>query len=78
MNTPKLDRNQPEINEKPTFERVAHVTSDISQDFRPAEILGVPQAVKGFEKSDFFEVLSISQQMQELRSEMGINGISEK
>jgi len=54
------------------------VTSDISQDFRPAEILGVPQAVKGFEKSDFFEVLSISQQMQELRSEMGINGISEK
>jgi len=31
-------------------------TSDISQDFRLADILGVPQAIKGFDKSDFCEV----------------------
>ncbi len=33
--------------------------SDISQDFRLADILGVPQAIKGFDKSDFCEVFSI-------------------
>ena len=32
--------------------------SDISQVFRPADILGVPQAIKGFDKSDFWEVLN--------------------
>ena len=33
--------------------------SDISQGFRPADILGVPQAIKGFDKSDFCEVFSM-------------------
>ena len=33
--------------------------SDISQDFRPADILGVPQAIKGFDKLDFCEVLNV-------------------
>jgi hypothetical protein len=32
--------------------------SDISQIFRPADILGVPQAIKGIDKSDFWEVLN--------------------
>jgi hypothetical protein len=32
--------------------------SDISKVFRPADILGVPQAIKGFGKSDFWEVLN--------------------
>ena len=32
--------------------------SNISQIFRPADILGVPQAIKGFGKSDFCEVLN--------------------
>ena len=32
--------------------------SDLSQDFRPTDILGVPQAIKGFDKSDFWEVLN--------------------
>ena len=32
--------------------------SDISKVFRPADILGVPQAIKGFDKSDFWEVLN--------------------
>ena len=32
--------------------------SDLSQVFRPADILGVPQAIKGFDKSDFWEVLN--------------------
>jgi len=30
--------------------------SDLSQDFRSADILGVPQAIKGFDKPDFCEV----------------------
>jgi len=30
--------------------------SDISKVFRPVDILGVPQAIKGFGKSDFCEV----------------------
>jgi hypothetical protein len=33
--------------------------SDISQDFRLADILGIPQAIKGFDKPDFCEVFSI-------------------
>ncbi len=33
--------------------------SDISQDFRPIDILEVPQAIKGFDKSDFCEVFSM-------------------
>jgi len=33
--------------------------SDVSQDFRPADILGVPQAIKGFDKSDFCEVFNV-------------------
>ena len=41
QNTPKLDWNQPEINEKPTFERVVHVESDISQVFEVDVILNV-------------------------------------
>ena len=32
--------------------------SDLSQDFRAADILGVPQAIKGFDKLDFCYVLS--------------------
>jgi len=28
--------------------------SDVSQDFRPADILVVPQAIKCFDESDFF------------------------
>jgi len=32
--------------------------SDISQHFRPADILGVQQAIKGFDKSNFCEVFS--------------------
>jgi hypothetical protein len=32
--------------------------SDLSKVFRPADILGVPQAIKGFDKSDFWEVLN--------------------
>ena len=33
--------------------------SDLSQVLRPIDILGVPQEIKGFGKSDFCEVLSI-------------------
>ena len=33
--------------------------SDISKVLRPADILGVPQAIKGFDKSDFCDVFSI-------------------
>lgn len=33
--------------------------SDISQDFRLADILGVLQAIKGFDNPDFCEVFSI-------------------
>ena len=33
--------------------------SDISWDVRPADILGVPQAIKGFDKPDFCEVFLI-------------------
>jgi len=33
--------------------------SELSQDFRPADILGVPQAIKGFDKPDFHGVFSI-------------------
>jgi hypothetical protein len=32
--------------------------SDISKVFRPADILGFLQAIKGFDKSDFWEVLN--------------------
>lgn len=32
--------------------------SDLSQDFRRADILGVPQTIKGFDKLDFCYVLS--------------------
>jgi hypothetical protein len=31
--------------------------SDLSQIFQAADILGVPQTIKGFGKSDFYEVL---------------------
>jgi hypothetical protein len=37
--------------------------SDISQDFQLADILGVPQAIKGFDKLDFCELISISQRI---------------
>jgi hypothetical protein len=33
--------------------------SDILQDFRPADILGVQQAIKGFDKPGFCEVILI-------------------
>jgi len=33
--------------------------SDISQGSEAADILGVPQAIKGFDKPDFYEVVSI-------------------
>jgi hypothetical protein len=33
--------------------------SDISHDFRSVDIPGVPQAIKGFDKSDFCELFSI-------------------
>jgi len=33
--------------------------SDISKVFEVDDILGVPQAIKGFDKSDFCEVFSI-------------------
>ena len=33
--------------------------SDISQVFETDDILGVPKAIKGFDKSDFCEVISI-------------------
>jgi len=33
--------------------------SDISKVMGPVDILGVPQAIKGFDKSDFCEVFSI-------------------
>jgi len=36
--------------------------SDILKVFRPADILGFPQAIKGFDKSDFWEVLNILRQ----------------
>jgi hypothetical protein len=52
--------------------------SDISQDFRPADILGVPQAIKDFGKSDFFEIINFTTIG---RAEIGNgynNGISEK
>jgi len=32
--------------------------SDLSQDFRPADILGVLQEIKGFDKSDFLRFIS--------------------
>jgi hypothetical protein len=32
--------------------------SDLSKVSRPTDILGVPQAIKGFDKSDFWEVLN--------------------
>jgi len=32
--------------------------SDISPVFRPADILALPQSIKGFDKSDFCEVFS--------------------
>lgn len=35
-------------------------SSDISQVFRSADILGVQQAIKGFDKPDFREVISMS------------------
>jgi hypothetical protein len=35
--------------------------SDISQVLEVDDILGIPQAIKGFDKSDFCEVFSISQ-----------------
>jgi hypothetical protein len=38
--------------------------SDILQVFLQADILGVPQAIKGFDKSDFCEVLSIHSKCQ--------------
>jgi hypothetical protein len=34
--------------------------SDISQVFRSADILGVLQAIKGFDKSDCGEILNVS------------------
>jgi len=40
------------------------VVSDKSQDFRKADILRVPQVIKGFDKSDFFEVFSIHSKCQ--------------
>jgi len=33
--------------------------SDLSKGFEADDILGVPQAIKGFDKSDFCEVVSI-------------------
>ena len=33
--------------------------SDLSRDFRSADILGVPQTIKGFDKPDFYEVFLI-------------------
>jgi hypothetical protein len=57
LNTPKLNLNQRKINEKQTFKRLGQ--SDISQVFEVDDILGTPQAIKGFDKSDFCEVFSI-------------------
>jgi len=42
-----------------TFQLISAKLSDLSQDFRPADILRVSQAIKGFDKSDFCEVFSI-------------------
>jgi len=35
-------------------------TSDLSKVFATDDILGVPQAIKGFDKSDIREVISIN------------------
>jgi hypothetical protein len=47
------------------------------QVFLQADILGVPQVIKGFDKSDFFEIINFTTNG---RAEIGngINGISEK
>ncbi len=37
--------------------------SDLSQVFLPADILGVIQAIKGFDKLDFCELISTSQRI---------------
>ena len=47
--------------------------SDLSQDFRPADILGVRQAIKGFDKSEFFTFyLDKSKQIPEMKSGMDV------
>jgi len=38
--------------------------SDISPVFKVDDILGVPQEIKGFDKSDFREVVSIYHHMK--------------
>jgi hypothetical protein len=38
LNTPKLDQNQPKINEKSTFEHLDRVMSDLSKVFEMDDI----------------------------------------
>jgi hypothetical protein len=46
--------------------------SDVSQVFRPADILGIPQAIKGFGKLEILDIISISQITTDLRYENDI------
>jgi len=76
LNTPKLNLNQRKTNKKQTFNRLAQ--SDIIAGLRLVDILGVLQAIKGFDKSDFFEIINFTTNG---RAEIGNgynNGISEK
>jgi len=45
---------------------IGSLMSDISQDFRSADILGVPQAIKGFDKPDFYEVVSMNHKFSDI------------
>ena len=60
LNNPKFEQNQPKTNEKPTFERLDDVKSDISKDFELPDILGYWQGISDFSVSelspDFIEI----------------------
>ncbi len=55
-----------------SFPEKAFLRSDISQVFETDDILGVPKAIKGFDKSDFCEVISIYQKAGSIKAEHDI------
>jgi hypothetical protein len=46
--------------------------SDKSQDFLPADILGVTRAIKGFDGADFCKVFQTGDSQADLRLELDI------
>ena len=55
----KAQRSAGDLNLTVILYNFINSMSDLSPVFRPVDILGIPQAIKGFDKSDFGEVFSI-------------------